>query len=136
MTDTSLPVSNVGFLKSLLIVQAIIDLIYGISYLFTPETMIAMSQDPVGSNPAWFRWAGGTLLGLCVGMVMASRNVAGQGPIVTLAAVGNTLVCLALAYSWATEFNGATWFIASPVVITLVLAVLFWWARAKYSDIL
>lgn len=136
MSENSIESQGIGALKAIFIGQIIVNLVYGVNNLILPELSLEMAQDPTGSNPGYFRWSGGTLLGLAAGQIMVLRNVVGQGPMVTLAAVGNTFVCLALLYSWATEYQGVTWFIATSVVITFVFAVLFWWAKYKYRDIL
>ena len=136
MTNGNALAVGTGALKAILVTQAVIDLIYGLMHLLMPEMVMELAQEPANSNPAWIRWSGGTLLGLAVAMYMASRDVTKQLPIVTLGAVGNTLVGAALVYTFFTEYQGATAFIAPSIVITLILAVLFWWARAKYRDIL
>jgi hypothetical protein len=52
---------NVGFLKVILLIYAIVSIIYGIGYLFVPDALVNMS----GGQPVfhgWLRWSGGVLI--------------------------------------------------------------------------
>ena len=122
-------------LKMVLVIYAIVALVYGVVLFLSPGTMVTMA----GAKPvdfSWLRWPGGILIALGIGALMISGSPAKQGPFVTTLALGTLLSGLALLYSmWAREYSGATWFIATPTIITLVLSVLLWWARSKATEI-
>ena len=127
---------NVGFLKIVVLVYAIVCIVYGLAYLFVSDFLVELSgSDPVFHG--WLRWSGGVLVALAIGAFLVYRKPEGQGIFVTTIAIGSSLVCLSLFCAWATlEEGSSVWFTVVPAFITLVLAVLLWWSRQKAKDIL
>ena len=127
---------NVGFLKIVLIIFAVVCLIYGIGYLFVPKCLVHLS----GGQPVfhgWLRWSGGVLVALGIGAIVAYLNPQNQGIFVTTIALGCTLSGLALLWACINPEKGAKiWFTASPAIIVLALAILLWWSRTKAKEIL
>jgi hypothetical protein len=122
-------------LKVVLVIYAIVVLVYGLSFLFIPGVL----TDMAAGNPVdygWLRWPGGVLVALGIGALVVMRKPAKQGVFVTTIALACSLAGLAMLYSWITEYGGATWFIAVPTIIILVLAVLLWWSRIRARTIL
>ena len=123
-------------LKVVLVIYAIVVLVYGLGFLFIPGVL----TDIAGGNPvdaSWLRWAGGVLVALGIGALLVLRNLAKQRVFVTTIALTCSLAGLALLYSWIVkEYTGATWFMALPTIIILVLAVLLWWSRMQASKML
>lgn len=123
-------------LKVVLVIYAIVVLVYGLGFLFIPGVL----TDIAGGNPvddSWIRWPGGVLVALGIGALLVLRKPAKQGVFVTTIALTCSLAGLALLYSWIVkEYTGATWFIAVPTIIILVLAVLLWWSRMQASKML
>jgi hypothetical protein len=127
---------NVGFLKVVLIIYAIVCIIYGIGYLFVPNSLVNMS----GGQPVfhgWLRWSGGVLIALGIGAILVYLNPRHQGIFVTTIALGCLLCCLGLLWALINREEGAKpWFTALPAIIVLVLAILLWWGRSKAKEIL
>ena len=127
---------NSGFLKTVLVIFAIISLVYGIGYLFVPDFLVNMS----GGQPVfhgWLRWSGGILIALGIGAILVCLNPQNQGIFVTTLALGSLLCCLGLLWGWIKSEEGQkTWFVALPTIITFALAVLLWFGRAKAKEIL
>jgi uncharacterized membrane protein YobD (UPF0266 family) len=128
--------SNSGFLKVVLIVYAIVCLVYGICYFFVPDFLVNLS----GGAPVfhgWLRWSGGMLIGLGIGAILVYRNPKNQGIFVTTITLATLLTGLALLWTWIKIEEGANvWFTALPTIITLALAVLFWWSGQQAKEIL
>ncbi len=126
-----------GTLQAIMKVIGFVTLIYGLGYFVVPDFALGLSEDPRVPVGEWFRWVGGLMIGLAVGAFLVARGVEKQGPFVTTLAVGETLAFLALIYAWASgEYAGVTWYIALPTVIALLFAIVLWWARSRYKDIL
>jgi hypothetical protein len=127
---------NVGLLKTVLIIFAVVCLIYGLGYLFIPDSLVKLS----GGQPVfqgWLRWSGGVLAALGIGAILAFLDLQKQGVFVTTVALGCTLSGLALVWTWINPEEGRKiWFTALPAIIVLALAILFWWSRAKSKEIL
>ena len=123
-------------LKVVLVIFAIVSLVYGLCYLFIPGPLVKMS----GANPVdlgWLRWPGGILIGLGIGALLVARDPTKQGVFVTTISLGTLITGLGLLYSWIVhEYSAATWFIALPTVIVLVVSALLWWSRQKAKGIL
>src|SRR4030067_3621818 len=86
---------NVGFLKNVLIIYAVVSLIYGIGYLFVPDSLVNLS----GGQPVfhgWLRWSGGVLIALGIGAILVYVNPQHQGIFVTTIALGCLLCGLGL----------------------------------------
>ncbi len=92
------------------------------------------------ANPVdfgWLRWSGGIPISLGIGALLASRDVGKQGVLVRTISLGYFLAGLGLLYSWLlVEFSGATWFIALPTLVVLVVYALLWWSRQRAKEIL
>jgi len=127
---------NVGFLKVVLLIYAIVCIIYGIGYFFVPDSLVNLS----GGQPVfhgWLRWSGGVLIALGIGAILVYLNPQHQGIFVTTIALGCLLCCLGLLWALISREEVAkTWFTALPAIIVLVLAILLWWGRSKAKDIL
>jgi hypothetical protein len=127
---------NVGVLKTVLIIYAVVCLVYGIGYLFIPNSLVHLS----GGQPVfngWLRWSGGVLVALGIGAILAYINPQNQGVFVTTIALGCSLCGLALLWTWINPEKGAKiWFTSVPAIIVLALAILLWWSRAKAQEIL
>jgi hypothetical protein len=123
-------------LKVSLIIFAIVAIVYGLGYLFSPAFLVKLSGgEPVFSG--WLRWSGGTIIALGIGALMTMRNPKNQGIFVTTIALGTLLAGLALVYSWITlEGRGNVWFTALPTILVLLVSALLWWSLFKAKDIL
>ena len=127
---------DVKVLKFTLIIFAIISFVYGFGLLFVPGILTSLS----GGSPvefSWLRWSGGILIGLGIGALMVSSKLEKQGIFVTSLALSTLFAGLGMLYAWIMqEYSGATWFIALPTCLLLVLSALFWWGRGQAKDIL
>ena len=119
-----------------LLISAIVSLVYGLGFFLIPGILVTISKgNPVDFG--WLRWPGGILISLGIGALLASRNVAKQGVFVTTISLGYLLAGLGLLYSWLlNEYSAATWFIALPTIVVLVVSALLWWGRQGAKDIL
>jgi len=104
--------------------------------LFVPGILASLS----GGNPVefgWLRWSGGVINGLGIGCLMVSSKPEKQGIFVTSMALATLFGGLGTLYAWIMqEYSGATWFIALPTCLFLVLSALFWWGRGQAKGIL
>ena len=127
---------NVKVLKFSLIVFAVIALVYGLGLLFVPGLLVKLS----GGNSvefSWLRWSGGIIIALGIGALMVSSKPEKQGIFVTSMALATLFAGLGMLYSWIMqEYTGATWFIALPTCLMLVLSGLLWWGRGQAKGIL
>jgi len=123
-------------LRVVLVIFAIVSLVYGLCYFLIPGVLLKMS----GGNPVdlgWLRWGGGILISLGIGALLVRRDPAKQGVFVLTISLGTLLTGLGLLYSWIVhEYSAATWFIALPTVVVLVVSALLWWSRQKAKGIL
>jgi len=123
-------------LKVVLMIYAIVVLVYGLGFFLIPGVLVKIS----GASPVdlgWLRWPGGILISLGIGALLALRDPAKQGVFVTTISLGTLLSGLGLLYSWIVhEYSAATWFIALPTIIVLVVSALLWWSRQKAKGIL
>ena len=118
-------------LKVSLILFSVLNIVYGIGYLFFPQTLIDIS----GGEPCaygWLRWSGGGLIALGIGAILAFRDLEKQRTLVLTFALGTLLCGLALIYSLVFDLTGSTWFAALPATITLINSALLWWAWFLY----
>jgi len=127
---------NVGFLKVVLMIFAVISIVYGIGYFLVPNFLVNLSGDtPVFHG--WLRWSGGVLLALGAGAILVYLNPQNQGIFVTTITLGCLLCGFGLLWAWITIEEGSNvWFTALPAVLTFALAILLWLSRAKAKDIL
>jgi len=123
-------------LKVVLVIFAIVVLVYGLGFLLIPGVLVKIS----GGTPVdlgWLRWPGGILIALGIGALLVRRDPAKQGIFVITISLGTLLSGLALLYSWIVhEYSGATFFIALPTIIVLVVSALLWWSRQKAKGVL
>ena len=123
-------------LKVVLVIYAIVSLVYGLGFFFIPGALAKIS----GGSPVdlgWLRWPGGILIALGIGTLLVRRDPTKQGVFVTTISLGTLLAGLGLLYSWIVhEYSAATWFIALPAIIVLVVSALLWWSRQKAKGIL
>jgi len=128
--------NNTKTLKLALMIAAIVSLVYGLAYLLIPSSLVKLS----GSNPveaSWMRWSGGVIIAWAIGTLMVYSKPEKQKIFVTYLALAHLLSGLALLYSWIMqEYSGATWFIAIPTLLLLILAVLLFWGRNQAKEIL
>jgi hypothetical protein len=131
------PVSA-GAFTNIFRITAIFDGIYGLAFLLAPTILFSMSQDPgFPTHPGWVRWAGGTLIGLAVGIWIASNDPAKQRPFVIALAIGDGLAALSHLYSILSgEYQGVGWFILTPAVLAAGIALAMLWLLNKYRSIL
>ena len=127
---------NVKVLKFTLIIFAVIAFVYGFGLLFVPGILTSLTEGkPVEFS--WLRWSGGVIIGLGIGCLMVSSKPEKQGIFVTSMALATLFAGLGMLYSWIMqEYSGATWFIALPTCLLLVLSGLFWWGRGQAKGIL
>ena len=127
---------KVGFLKVVLLIYAIVCIIYGIGYLFIPDSLVNMS----GGQPVfhgWLRWSGGVLIALGIGAILVYINPLYQGIFVTTIALGCFLCGIGLLWALIIREEGAKlWFAAMPAIIVFALAAFLWWGRSKAREIL
>ena len=127
---------NVKILKVTLIILAVVSFVYGFGFLFVPGILVKLS----GGNPvefSWLRWPGGVLIALGIGCLMVSSKPEKQGIFVTSIALSTLFAGLGMLYGWIMqEYSGATWFIALPTCLLLVLSCLLWWGRGQAKGIL
>jgi hypothetical protein len=128
--------NNVGFLKIVLIIYAVVCLVYGLGYLFVPDVLVdASGGDPV--EPGWLRWSGAVLVALGIGGILAFMKPKGAGVFVTTIALGCSLCGLAMVWTWINIEEGmAVWFTALPAIVVLALAILLWWTRQMAKKVL
>ena len=128
--------NSTKMLRVALLISAIVSLVYGLGFFLIPGILVTISKgNPVDFG--WLRWPGGILISLGIGALLASRNVAKQGVFVTTISLGYLLAGLGLLYSWLlNEYSAATWFIALPTIVVLVVSALLWWSRQGAKDIL
>ena len=123
-------------LKVVLVIYAIVSLVYGLGFFLIPGVLAKIA----GGSPVdlgWLRWPGGILIALGIGTLLVSRDPAKQGVFVITVSLGTLLAGLGLLYSWIVhEYSAATWFIALPAIIVLVVSALLWWSRQKAKGIL
>ena len=127
---------DVKVLKVALIILAVSAFVYGFGFLFVPGILVSLS----GGNSvefSWLRWSGGLIIGLGIGALMVSSKPEKQGIFVTSMALVALFTGLGMLYSWIMqEYSGATWFIALPTCLLLVLSCLLWWGRGQAKGIL
>jgi len=127
---------NVKGLKVILVIFAVMMFIYGFSFLFIPGILFKL----IGGNLVefiWVRWAGGVLIALGIGSLMASSKPEKQGIFVTSMALAVLFGGLGMLYSWIMqEFSAAIWFIALSTCLPLIVSVLLFWGRNQAKGIL
>ena len=127
---------NVKGLKVILIIFAVMMFIYGFGFLFVPGILFNL----IGGNPVefgWVRWAGGVLIALGIGSLMASGNPENQSIFVTSMALVVLFGGLGMLYSWIMqEFSAAIWFIALSTCLPLIVSALLFWVRNQAKGIL
>jgi hypothetical protein len=127
--------SDVKSSTTILTIAAIVDLVYGLLFLFVPEWMFSLSQDPGAPGSAgWVRWSGGLLIGVSVAGYLAAANPQTQRPLVVGLVVATVLIALSLLYSlFVGGYAGATWFLWLPIAINACLAVALAWVASKVA---
>ena len=128
---------NLNILKIGLIMFAIVAIVYGIGLVFFTVGLVEMSgTDPF--EPNWLRWAGGNLIGLGIGAVLAFRNPVKQDIFVIAIALGTLFTGLALLYSLIFEMQPqyVASFTAVPCILNLGTSALLWLGRKQAKEIL
>ena len=127
---------NVKGLKVILVIFAVMMFIYGFGFLFVPGILFKL----IGGNPvefSWVRWAGGVLIALGIGSLMASGKPEKQSIFVTSMALAVLFGGLGMLYSWIMqEFSAAIWFIALSTCLPLIVSALLFWVRNQAKGIL
>jgi hypothetical protein len=127
---------DVKVLKFALMIAAIVSLVYGLCYLLVPSILAKLA----GGSPveaSWLRWSGGVIIAWAIGALMVYSKPEKQNIFVTYLALAHLLSGLGLLYSWIMqEYSGATWFIAIPTCLILILSALLFWGRGKAKGIL
>jgi hypothetical protein len=127
---------DVKVLKFSLMIAAIVSLVYGLGYFLIPSALVKLS----GGNlveAGWLRWSGGVIIALAIGAIMVYSKPEKQNIFVIIMALAHLLSGLGLLYSWIMqEYSGATWFIAIPTCLTLILSALLFWGRNQAKGIL
>ena len=127
---------NVGFLKLVLMIYAIVCIVYGIGYFFMPSTLVEMAGETPVFN-GWLRWSGGVLIALGFGAILVYLDPRNQGIFVTTIFIGCMLCGLGLLWALFELSEGSkAWFTALPMIIVFALAILLWFSRAKAKEIL
>jgi len=123
-------------LKIVLLIYAVVCIIYGLGYLFVPDSLVELS----GGAPVfhgWLRWSGGVIIALGIGAILTYLKPKGQGIFVTTIALGSLLAGLALIWTWINIEEGSNvWFTALPTIVLLALSGLLWWGRQTAKAIL
>lgn len=123
-----------GLLKVALVFFAVISFIYGIGYLFFPQTLVELAGGaPVGS--AWLRWSGAILLGFSVGAFRAFQNPENQEMLVFTLSLATLLCGLTMGYSLLFETLSETLFTALPTVLTLACSAMLWISLYQSKEI-
>jgi len=127
--------SDVKSSQTILYIVAIVDIVYGLLFLFVPQWLFTLSQDPgVPGSAGWVRWSGGLLIGVGVAAQLAAAKPETQRPFVVGAMIASILVALSLLYSlFIGGYGGATWFLWLPIAINAGLAVALAWVASKLS---
>lgn len=130
MTQSEVKLSRIIFF-----VAAILGAIYGLLLLAMPEWQIALSQDPgAPDNPGWVRWSGAILIGMALAAWLAATQPQGQRALVVGLALAFFLVASSLLYSLISgEYQGASWFIGLPILISVALTVAMIWLITKQA---
>jgi len=128
---------NLILLKVALGIFAVVSILYGIGMVFFSVSLVEMSgADPF--DPNWIRWAGGTLIALGIGAILAFRNPAKQDVFVITIALGSLFTGLALLFQLIFEMQPeyVVSFSVLPCVLNLLMSVLLWWGRQQAKEIL
>jgi len=124
-------------LKVVMLLFFVTYLFYGVSFLFSPGMVYAMSHSPEPLGLSWIRWSGGALIALGIGAIQVFRNPSRQGGFVIVAMISALLIGLGLLYSRFFDNSTSTFaFHMTPCFINLGLFVLLVWARQGAKDIL
>jgi len=127
---------DVKVLKFSLMIAAIVSLVYGLGFLLIPAALVKLS----GGNlveASWLRWSGGVIIAWAIGTLMVYSKPEKQKIFVTYLALAHLLSGLGLLYSWIMqEYSGATWFVAIPTCLLLILSALLFWGRNQAKGIL
>jgi uncharacterized protein YjeT (DUF2065 family) len=127
--------NNSLVLKVSLIVFSVLTLVYGIGYLFFPQSLVDLAGSGECSS-GWLRWSGGVLISLGVGAILTFRHPEHQNVIVLTFALGTLLSGLSLFYNLLFEISGSTWFTALPAIVSLLNSALLWWGWFQAKDVL
>jgi len=123
--------------KLALMAVIVVNLFYGVSFLFFPGMLLSLSGSSEPLNLGWIRWSGGPLIALGIGALQAYKKPAGQGVFVTVATISALLTGLGLLYSKIFDRSTTyTWFHMTPCVLSLLVFVLLLWARQGAKDVL
>ncbi len=128
---------DTGTLRIVAVLFAIVFVSDGLAFMIVPHFAWSLGEVPGVGEAGLFRWSGAWLTAVGFGGFLLSRDPVKQGALITTLAVGTLLALLSFIYIWASgEYQGATWFIALPVVLVGGFTILFWWLRSKHKAIL
>ncbi len=123
-------------LKTGLAFSIVVHVFYGVGFFIMPGLL----RDMAGGTPVelgWIRWAGGMMLSLAVGGILAYRNPMHQSAMVSTLTVAPLLIGLGLLYPLLFEtYSVHTWFIAVPCVVSFAVLLVMLWARSGAKEIL
>ena len=127
---------NLTLVKIGLVLATLAGLSYGITLLLTPGIFVTISgSEPV--EPAWVRWAGGSLIAVSIGALMVLRHLAGQDLYVKMLILYNAMTALGHLISLIVDdFSGAIWIVILPMILTIAIAVILWLGRQQAIDVL
>jgi len=128
-------------LNTALLAYAIVALVYGVPILLIPQVFwgdIGGGSDVAVAFLEGFRWAGGVLGGLALGVLLSIREHRGQRTLVTAVALATAGAAVGL---WVSALAGEldflhAWFYWLATIVTSVLGLYLWWARFRARDIL
>ena len=127
---------DVKVLKFALMIATIVSLVYGLGFLLIPNTLVKLSGGSL-VEAGWLRWPGGLIIAWAIGTLMVYSKPEKQHIFVTYLALAYLLSGLGLLYSWIMhEYDAATWFVAIPTCLLLILSILLFWGRNKSKGIL
>ena len=123
--------SNIGTVRIGLLAGGLIFLGYGLGFFLMPAFTFSIGEVTNFGAAGAHRWPGGWLIAIGIGALLARSAPETQKILFTTYSLGALLAAAGIAWYWATDYTGATWFAVLPIVLTLGFSVFFWWARGQ-----